>query len=124
MLGFLVIAERYLPDLVAWISLITNDEHYLERIDARFLLALASKVQVKVYVTAHFKKLLIKRSNGIDPYFVGSQLKLYERIVKTINAQKLDTTSRSIDDSLSEIFKILNASRYPRYQTALMSGKG
>jgi len=62
MLGFLVIAERYLPDLVAWISLTTNDEHYLERIEARFLLALASKVQVKVYVTAHFKELLIRRS--------------------------------------------------------------
>jgi thymidylate kinase len=51
-LGYTVIAERYIPDFLAWVSTTTRDENYLERLEARFMLALSAKANVRIYVTA------------------------------------------------------------------------
>jgi hypothetical protein len=37
-LGYTVIAERYVPDFLVWVSLTTRDEDYLKRLEARFML--------------------------------------------------------------------------------------
>jgi len=44
LLDYIVIAERYLPDFLAWISLTTRDEDYLRRLEAKFMLTLSMKV--------------------------------------------------------------------------------
>ena len=56
-LGYWVVADRYVTDLVAWVSVTTRDRDYVRRGEARFLLALASRARVKVYVTAALEEL-------------------------------------------------------------------
>ena len=52
LLGYTVIAERFAPYFLVWVSLTTGDTNYLRSLEAGFVLALSMKADVKVYVTA------------------------------------------------------------------------
>jgi GTPase SAR1 family protein len=106
-LGSWVVAERYAPDFITWVSLITNDQHYPESIEAKFLLALSSKAHTKIYVTATLKELS-RRRKGTNPISISDQLKLYDRIASAIHAHRLDTTNKSANESLEEALSLLN----------------
>jgi len=112
-LGSWVIAERYAPDFITWISLTTKDQHYPESIEARFLLALSSKAHAKIHVTATLKELS-KRRKETSPKFVSDQLKLYDKIASTIQAHKLDTTTKSVNESLEEVLSVLDPTKIPQ----------
>jgi thymidylate kinase len=100
-----VIAERYVPDFIAWISITTGDQRYLDRMEAKFLLALSSKAHVKIYVTATLEELS-KRRKEINLNLRG-QLNLYSRIASSLHAYKLDTTSKSVNESLEDVLGLL-----------------
>jgi len=106
-LGYWVVAERYAPDFITWVSLTTNDQHYPESIEANFLLALSSKAHAKIYVTATLKELS-RRRKETNPNFVSNQLTLYDRIASAIHAHRLDTTNKSANESLEDILSLLN----------------
>ena len=105
-LGYQVISERYLPDFLVWVTIITNDCDYLESFPARFLLALTLKVKVRVCITAGISELL-RRRRSEDPSFLSKQLMLYERMVKSADAINLDTTNRSVEESSNIIFDLV-----------------
>jgi len=103
MMGYVVIAERYLPDFIVWVSLTTRDANYLRRLEAKFMLALSMKVNVRVYVTASEAELAKRRSGEVDREFLSRQLKLYDRMAKLVGAYKIDTTGRSVEETLNEL---------------------
>jgi len=107
-----VIAERYAPDFVAWVSLTTSDQDYLESVEAKFMLALSSRANAKIYVTASLGELL-KRREGVNPAYMGDQLKLYDKIALAISAKRLDTTRESVNKSLEEILVLLDMQQTP-----------
>jgi len=107
-LGYYVISERCVLDFIAWVSTTTNDKYFIEKIEARFLLILASKANTKVYVTADFDSLLQRRQNS-NPHFIKAQTIFYEKITQMINAHRLDTTKKSVKESCNEVLNILNA---------------
>jgi len=111
-LGSWVIAERYAPDFITWVSLTTDDRRYPESIEAKFLLALSSRAHAKIYVTAALKELS-RRKKGANPNFVNNQLKLYDRIALAIRAERLDTTNKSVNESLEEALSILGMNNKP-----------
>jgi len=43
MMGYVVIAERYLPDFIVWVAVTTKDEGFLKSTWAKFLLAITTK---------------------------------------------------------------------------------
>jgi thymidylate kinase len=106
-LGFWVVADRYVPDFIVWVSLITVDRDYLKSFEAKFLLALAFKTYAKVYVTANLEEL--SKRSGASLNFLGDQLKLYDRIASAVSVYKLDTTAKRVDESLMELLNILEA---------------
>jgi len=95
------------PDFITWVSLTTDDQRYLESIEATFLLALSSKAHAKIYVTATPKELS-RRRKETNPNFVSNQLKLYDRIASAIHAHRLDTTNKNVNESLEETLSLLN----------------
>jgi thymidylate kinase len=72
-LGYTVIAERYVPDFLVWVSLTTRDEDYLKR-------------------------------------FLSRQLKLYDRLAKLVKAYKIDTTERSVEETLDSLLSLVQLS--------------
>jgi len=106
-LGYIVIAERYLPDFLVWVSLTTRDAGYLRSLEARFLLALAMRADVKVYVTASEAELAKRRGDEVNREFLSGQLKLYDTVAMLLGAYRIDTTGRSVEETLNNLF-ILN----------------
>jgi len=87
MMGYVVIAERYLPDFIVWVAVTTKDEGFLKSTWAEFLLAITSKAQTRIYLTAELKEL-VRRSN-LNEGFLRKQIKLYDVIAQAIGAYKL-----------------------------------
>ncbi|RLF03868.1 MAG: hypothetical protein DRJ60_07925 [Thermoprotei archaeon] len=106
-LGYVVIAERYLPDFLVWVSLTTRDADYLKRLEARFLLALSMKANVKVYVTASEAELVGRGGEEVSHEFLSRQLKLYDKVAKLVRAYRIDTTERSIEETLDNLLSLI-----------------
>jgi len=107
LIGCTVIGERYIPDFVAWVTLTTRDSHYPKSFSARFLLALSLKSQSRTYVTAAHWRLLERRRDS-NSAFLLRQLQLYGKLAKAINAETLDTTYRTTEDSTQLLLKFIN----------------
>jgi thymidylate kinase len=108
--GYWIIAERYLPDFIAWQSITTRDHSYPASLQAAFLLALTSQAQTRVYVTATSDELL-KRRNEMDPSFLNGQIALYNGIACTINAHRIDTTNQTANVSMAEVLALINITK-------------
>jgi thymidylate kinase len=106
-LGYTVIAERYVPDFIVWVSVTTRDEDYLERFEARFMLALSVRADVRVYVTASVAELVKRRCGEVDLKFLTEQIRLYNALAKLIGSYRVDTTGRDVDSSLREVLRFL-----------------
>jgi len=104
LLGYVVVAERYAPDFLVWVSLTTRDAGYLRSLEAKFLLALAMRAEVKVYVTASEAELAKRRGEEVNREFLSRQLKLYDRVATLLRAYKIDTTERSVEETLNNLF--------------------
>ena len=109
-LGYTVIAERYVPDFIVWVSVTTRDEDYLKRLEARFMLALSMKANVRVYVTASEAELARRRGGEVNQKFLSRQLKLYDRLAKLVKAYKIDTTERSVEETLDSLLSLVQLS--------------
>jgi len=106
-LGYTVIAERYIPDFLVWVSVTTDDPSYLNSFSARFLLALTLKTRVRIYVKADIKKLIDRRSD-MDPSFISKEFILYEKLAKSISSFTLDTTNKSVNESMNILLAFLD----------------
>jgi len=106
-LSYTVIAERFIPDFLVWVSLTTKDTNYFRRVEARFLLALSMKADVRVYVTASEAELVKRRGGEVNREFLSKQLKLYNELAKLVGAYKIDTTGRSIKETLNELLNVV-----------------
>jgi len=107
LLGYVVVAERYLPDFLVWVSVTTKDAGYLRSLEARFLLSLSMRADVRLYVTASEAELA-KRREDVNHELLSRQLKLYDKVATLIKAYKIDTTERSVEESLKEILGFLH----------------
>jgi len=107
LLGIFVIAERYIPDFLVWVTLTTNDSTYFGSFGARFLLSLLSKTGTKFYVTAEYAEL-VRRRNDVAPTFLKGQLDLYDRLANAVGASRLDTTWTSSDESAKVLIDLVN----------------
>jgi thymidylate kinase len=107
LLGYVVIAERYVPDFLVWISLTTRDAGYLRSLEARFMLALSTKASVRFYVTASEAELIKRKGGEVGGKFLSGQLKLYDRVAELIRAYKIDTTGRSVEETLGHLLSLV-----------------
>jgi thymidylate kinase len=106
-LGYTVIAERYIPDFLVWVAVTTNDPSYLNSFSARTLLALTLKTRIRIYVKADIKKLIDRRSD-MDPFFIKKEFTLYEKLAKSISSFTLDTTNKSVNESMNILLAFLD----------------
>lgn len=102
-----VIAERYLPDFLVWLSLTTRDPSYLKRLEARFLLSLSAKTRVKAYITASEAELTKRRGEEASGEFLDRQIPLYEKLAKLLKAHRIDTTERNVKETISQLLPLI-----------------
>jgi len=105
-MGYHVLADRYTLDLAVWICLTTRDYSFLKRFEAKILIALSGKTNAKFYVTANIEEL---RRRNAKLWFPKEQLHLYGKLAESVGAYTIDTTNKSIDESIQEVIKLLVA---------------
>ena len=105
LMGYWILADRYTLDLAVWISLTTRDHSFLEKFEAKLLIALAKKTSAKFYVTANPEEL---KGRSEKLWFPKEQLRLYGKLAKTVDAHIIDTTNKSVDESLQEVLTALD----------------
>jgi len=64
------------------------------------------KVNVRVYVTASEAELAKRRGWEVNREFLSRQLKLYDKMAKLVGAYKIDTTGRSVEETLNELLSL------------------
>jgi thymidylate kinase len=106
LLGFWVVGERYIPDYIVWVSIVTSDNDYVNSLESKVLLSLARKAAVNVYVTADINELNVRSSEGFG--FLTSQLRLYGVLAKALNTYTVNTTHKSIESSFQEVNSIIS----------------
>ena len=106
-LGTFVIAERYIPDFIVWVTLTTNDPAYPRSFGAKFLLSLLRRTRIKVYITAEYAELLNRR-NDVDPSFLRRQLDLYEKLARYMGASRVDTTWTNVGESAQALIDLMD----------------
>ena len=94
---------------VVWVTSITNDKKFLKTIISRFILDISLKEKIKIYVTAK-PRSLANRRDDTPPSFVFNQLQLYEKIAKSINAFKIDTTNKNEHETLKIVYNFITSS--------------
>lgn len=102
---YVVIGERSIPDFIAWVILTLNYPGYLKTLQAKFLLRILN-THFKIYVTASLNEL-VRRRNDMNRTILLKELVIYEFLYRVLNAHKLDTTGKSIEESLNEILSIV-----------------
>ena len=101
--GWLVIADRYVIDLVVWVALITNDDSFLRTVFAKHLVSLALRSKCRFFIVADLKELA--RRSGENATWLSRQLCLYESL--GLQAYTINTTEKDPEGSLEEILNIL-----------------
>ena len=102
--GHWILADRYTLDLAVWIRLTTRDHSFFKKFEAKVLIALAKKTSAKFYVTANLEELK-RRSEKL--WFPKEQLRLYGKLAETVDAHIIDTTNKSVEESLQEVLTAL-----------------
>lgn len=110
-LGYHILADRYVLDLAVWICLTTDDYDFLQKFEAKILVALTVKIRAKFYVFADVEKLNSRKDNLWLPQ---KQLRLYGKLAEVVGANLIDTTEKSIEQSLQEILKVIDTKKYDK----------
>jgi hypothetical protein len=100
-LGFWVVAERYVPDYLVWVSIVLNDNRFVDSFEAAILLSMARKTGTSFYITADVCKLSERSGENIT--FLKSQQQIYARLALALGAKTIDTTNSSVIESFNQI---------------------
>jgi hypothetical protein len=103
-LGHIVVADRYVLDLVVWVALITSDDNvFLGSLFGRHLISLALRCKYRFFIVADLRDL-IERCGG-ESAMLEMQLHLYRSL--NINCYIIDTTHKSPEETFKEILDVL-----------------
>jgi hypothetical protein len=100
-----VVAERSIPDFVAWVAVTTKNPSFTRSFLGTFLLALARKQGRLVYVTASMNELCRRRPESTE--LINKQVPVYNVLAKLLNSTRLDTTLKTVEESSKEIRKVI-----------------
>lgn len=97
LLGYYIVAERYVVDSVVTIAYFLNDPNFAESFLARVLLVLVPKDTVFVYIDANYETILERRRNLAGPLeYTEFHRQLYRKLTPIIGAIYIDTSSQDV----------------------------
>lgn len=108
LLGYMVVAERYVVDTVVTIAYFFNDFNFLQSRTAKILLRFVPKNTVFIHLDSDYLTIVKRRSHIVEPYdFIEFQRVAYGMIGTSVGAKFIDTSDTSIKQTSSRIMKWL-----------------
>ena len=100
LLGYAVIAERYVIDSVVTIAYTLGNNDFLHSTLCRVLLRMIPDDALLIYLRAEYSKILDRRGeDGRGPAFIEHQVREYDRVAAAMQCPVISTDNRSISDS-------------------------
>lgn len=100
-----IVGERSYVDFIVWLAFTTGDDGCLYGFISKFLISLTRKAQM-IYVIASPDQLA-KRRRELGLRRLQDQVRLYEKMFTMVKAHRLDTTQKSVRDSVEELTGLL-----------------
>lgn len=96
LLGFVVVADRYLIDTIVSVAYFVEDDEYLSGYTARILLGMAQKNAFLIHLDAETSVILKRRKDEqLDLDFVAFQKKLYMHFADALGVLTIDTSNKN-----------------------------
>lgn len=107
-LGFTIVADRYLLDTIVSIAYYIKDIDFVDGMIARVLMWFIPRNCVLIHLDSDYDTLLERRGRYVESReFIGFQKKAYARLSKKVSSNYIDTSSLSIDETSSAINKVI-----------------
>ncbi|OYT50309.1 MAG: thymidylate kinase [Desulfurococcales archaeon ex4484_204] len=99
-----VVAERSVPDFIAWVVTTLRWPEYLRSVATSFLVRLAVRADVLAYVTAPLKTLTARRPESAD--LIARQLPVYNAIARLLNPLTLNTGCSGVAELANHVVRL------------------
>lgn len=107
-LGYIVIAERYIIDTLAYIGY-WGSPNILQSFLAKVFLGFIPRDSVLFYLDAKMDTLLGRIENDtVTRDFIVFQKKTYDALAKMLGANVIDTSKRDVQETFEDILGILD----------------
>ncbi len=104
LLGYVVVAERYVLDSIATISYFVDDEEFSEGRLGRLLLTLIPRCTVFVFIDADYGTIVSRRGRLAGPSgYTEFHRRIYAKLALKVGAIKIDTSKMSVDETFEKI---------------------
>ncbi len=108
MLGYVVVAERYVVDSIVSIAYFINDEHFVNSWLAKLLLSFVPKGTLFVFVDADYETILERRGELAGPSeYTDFHRRVYSKMQKIVGAYRIDTSKYSVEESYQKVLSLL-----------------
>ncbi|ABW02285.1 thymidylate kinase-like protein [Caldivirga maquilingensis] len=104
LLGYVVIGDRCVLDLVVWVSVTTGDSTFVKSILGKALISMAMKSSIIVYVTADYEVLRARR--GAD-WGLREQLGMYNALSRILGLIVLNTTGLTVNEARDRLMGLV-----------------
>ena len=119
LMGYTVIAERYVIDTVVYVSCWLSNGCFYNY--GRILLNMIPSDSVIILLEVDLG--LVSRRKPFDPLetqFLERQKKLYRKLAASLHANMIDTTHNSVDENFSTVLRCIQTNRPLRVTRSLM----
>jgi thymidylate kinase len=104
LLGYVVIADRYVVDTIVSVAHFFGDYEYLSGYAAKILLTMVSKDAFLIHLDAKTEVILERRKDEeIDVDFIRFQRKAYPLFAASLGALSIDTSNKDATDTFNVI---------------------
>lgn len=108
LLGYTVIAERYVADTIVTISYYTKNLKFVQSLTAKILLGFIPKNTYLIHIDSNYPTLLKRRGVYVEAFdFIQFQRKGYEIIDNLIDTTYIDTSNISVEQTFTKILSHL-----------------
>lgn len=104
LLGYTVIAERYVVDTILTIAYFTQDLGFLQSQTAKLLLRFIPERTLFIYLDSDYSAIVNRRGPLVESYdFIRFQRAGYQMVANSVGATSIDTTNNSVEQTFKQI---------------------
>lgn len=108
LLGYTLVAERYVIDSIVTIAYFINDFNFLNGLGARLLLQFIPKDAVFIHLDSDYATLIKRRGHNVEvKNFIDFQRAAYEKMEKFVNVISIDTSILDVRQTSEKIMQSL-----------------
>jgi len=108
LLGYIVVAERYIVDSIASIAYFLNDESFTQSFHGKLLLKLIPKGAVFIFLDADYETIVERRGSLAGPAeYTDFHRRIYRELAPVVKALYVDTSKLSVEQASDLILRYL-----------------